>query len=298
MKKINAFCSYSSILSQREYPGILKAFYKYNSNILLSLYDIKYYLMNEKKLLEDIFNGANSVFLDSGVYEVETSLNRGLANYKWNFILYLDTLKWVLSEFNLDNKVFIANFDTNNLSLNEQIETSIDTFNELDRDSNLKNAKYVFTIHSKYLKAEDLEASGIQDCISNFKKSAIIAMPEKELGTTLSDKINSIKILTSLGYPLHLLGCLDPTHLIIFALAGARNFDGLNWLKFYFNNKLSYYRNIYDVDLIKGSVVDSRSYIINNCIYIDKLVNNLEYSITTEDYSMFEEEQRILSGLA
>lgn len=104
--------------------------------------------------------------------------------------------------------------------------------------------------------------------------------------------------MISQGYPLHILGCLDPTYMIIFALIGVRNFDGLNWLKFYFNNKLSYYRNIYDLDLIKGNVVDPRSYIINNCIYLDKLINDIEYSIATEDYSMFEEECSILSELA
>ena len=109
--------------------------------------------------------------------------------------------------------------------------------------------------------------------------------------------MKSIKLLTSQGLPLHLLGCLDPMHLIIFALAGVRYFDGLNWLKFYFNNKVSYYRNQYELDLIKGNVIDTRSYVINNCIYLEKLINDLEYSIANEDYYMFEEERRILSEL-
>jgi len=72
MEMIRAFCSYSSVLASREYLQILNTYYKYNSNILLSLYDIKYYLRNEKTLLQDIFERSNSVFLDSGIYEIET----------------------------------------------------------------------------------------------------------------------------------------------------------------------------------------------------------------------------------
>lgn len=297
MEMIKAFCSYSSVLSQREYLSILKSFYKYNTNILLSLYDIRYCLQNEKNLLRDIFNRANSVFLDSGLYEVETSSRRGLSNNEWDYKLYLDTLKWVLSEFNLNGKLYVSSYDNYRLNLNEQVETSVDTFEKIGSEFDLKDARYVFTIHINPLKEVDWEKSNIRTLVSAFKKPALIAVPEKELGMSLYDKIKAIKILTSQGYPLHLLGCLDPTHLIIFALAGIRYFDGLNWLKFYFNNKLSYYRNLYELDLIKGNVVDPRSYVINNCVYIDKLINDLEYSIATEDYSLFEEERRILSKL-
>ena len=263
----------------------------------MSLYDIRYYLQDEKNLLRDIFSKANSIFLDSGVYEVETSSRRGLAINEWDYELYLDTLKWVLSESNLNGKLYVNNYDNYSLSLNKQIETSIDSFKKIDGEFGLTDARYVFTIHIDPLKVADWEKSNIQTLVSDFKDSALIAIPEKELGASLHDKIKSIRILTSLGYPLHLLGCLDPTHLIIFALAGVRYFDGLNWLKFYFNNKLSYYRNQYELDLIRGNVVDPRLYVINNCVYIDKLINDLEYSIATKDYSLFEEERRILSQL-
>lgn len=297
MEMIKAFCSYSSVLSQREYKSILEAFYKYNNNILLSLYDIRYYLLDEENLLRDIFSKANSVFLDSGVYEVETSLRRGLAINEWNYELYLDTLKWVLSVSNLNGKLYVNNYDNYSLSLNKQMETSIDSFKKIDGEFGLTDVRYVFTIHIDPLKVTDWEKSNIQTLVSDFKDSALIAIPEKELGANLHDKIKSVRILTSLGYSLHLLGCLDPTHLIIFALAGVHCFDGLNWLKFYFNNKLSYYKNQYEVDLIRGNVIDQRSYVINNCLYIDKLINDLEYSIATKDYSLFEEERRILSQL-
>ena len=297
MELIKAFCSYSSVLSQREYLSIIKSYYKYNTNMLLSLYDIRYYLQNDKNLLRDIFYKANSVFLDSGVYEVETSSRLGLNNHEWDYRLYLDTLKWVLSEFNLNGKLYVSSYDNYRLSLNEQVEASIDSFEKMGSEFDLKDASYVFTIRIYPFKEVDWERSNIQTLVSAFKNPAIIAIPEKELGMGLYDKIKCIKILTSQGFPLHLLGCLDPTHLIIFALAGVRYFDGLNWLKFYFNNKLSYYRNLYELDLIKGNVVDPRSYVINNCVYIDKLINDLEYSIATEDYSLFEEERRILSKL-
>lgn len=296
MEMIKAFCSYSSVLSQKEYLSILESFYKYNSNVLLSLYDIRYYLNDKIDLLQNIFNRVRFVFLDSGVYEAEAYSIRGLEYNEWNSTLYLDTLKWILSEFDLKDKVYITNYDKP-LSLNLQIETAIETFKEINNEFNHINPKYVFIIHTNPLEVEDWKRSNIRSLAPSFGNAVVIAIPEKELGHNLSDKIKSIKILNSHGYPLHILGCLDPTHIIIYALAGARYFDGLNWLKFYFNNKLSYYRNLYEIDLIIGNVVDPRSYVVNNSIYIDKLINDLEYSIANEDYSTFEEEQLILSKL-
>lgn len=297
MEKIKAFYSYSSAFSQRDFLPLLKSFYNYNDKILLSLYDIKYFLLNENDIMRNIFSEERPVFLDSGIYEIEALLRMGLKINKWDYNEYLNTLEWILSEFSPRGKLYIANYDNRRISLSDQIKSYNDTLTKIDGEFSSLNIDYVFTIHCNPLTVHNAIRPIIQAIVSDLKGSVLVAIPEKELGTNIYDKISNIKFILSQGYPLHLLGCFDPAHLIIFSLAGVRYFDGLNWLKFYFNNKTSYYRNTYDLDLIKGNVNDPRSCVINNCIYMGKLINDLEYSIAMGDYSLFDEELHMLSEI-
>jgi len=65
----------------------------------------------------------------------------------------------------------------------------------------------------------------------------IIAIPERELGHGIMQRIEAVKSirasLNELGkyYPLHLLGTGNPMSLIPFAEAGADSFDGLEWCR-------------------------------------------------------------------
>ena len=127
------------------------------------------------------FTRADSVFLDSGVYEVDASLKRGLSSNRWDYLSYLDTLRWILSEFDLNSKLYISNYDNRYLNLNEQIEFSINTFKRINSEFKLKDTKYVFTIHTNLTNVEDFERSNIQALTSSYKDLALIAIPGERI---------------------------------------------------------------------------------------------------------------------
>lgn len=296
MQEIKVFNSYSSALSPIEFIDILNIYSKYTPNLLLSLYDIRYYIREAKLDMKTILAEKQAIFFDSGIYEVELYNKFNMDSHQWSISMYYETLIWALKEAELINDIYISNYDNRTLNVSEQIDTSLEIFSKIDHDFSSLDLNYVFTLHgdpieiTKIVKARE---SNIRKKLDRF----IIAVPEKELGTNIKEKIKNVQHILSLKLPIHLLGCLDPKFLIIFSFLGVQYFDGLNWLKFYFNNKAAYYRNLYELDLIKGNVFDPRSYVISNCIYLDSLINDIEYSILSQDYSSFEEENMLLDHI-
>jgi queuine/archaeosine tRNA-ribosyltransferase len=63
----------------------------------------------------------------------------------------------------------------------------------------------------------------------------MIGIPERELGVGLVERINSVAAIrnamneTGTYCPLHVLGTGNPRSLVLFSIAGADSFDGLEW---------------------------------------------------------------------
>lgn len=296
MEEIKAFNSYSSALSPAEFMDILNIYSKYTPNMLLSLYDINYYLKQDKLFTRKILAEKQAIFFDSGIYEIESYNKFNMTSHDWDIPKYHETLRWVLDEADFIKNVYISNYDNRALCISEQVDESIKVFEDIRHDFSKLDITYVFTLHgnpSEIAKIINARKSDISEKFGSF----VIAVPEKELGTNIAETIKNLRYLLSLDLPIHLLGCLDPKFLIMFSFLGVKYFDGLNWLKFYFNDKAAYYRNLYELDLINGKVLDSRSYVINNCIYLDSLINDIEYSILSQDYSSFQEEKMLLDRI-
>jgi hypothetical protein len=296
MEEIKVFYSYSSALSPVEFKDILNIYSKYTPNILLSLYDINYYLKEEGPFMRKILSEKQAIFFDSGIYEVESYNRFNINSHEWGISEYYETLWRVLGEINLNKNIYISNYDNRTLNLSEQLDESIKTFTDIEKDFSSLGIDYVFTLHGNPIEIAGLLKARKSDITERFD-NFVIAVPEKELGNNILEKIKNLRYLLLLNFPIHLLGCLDPKFLIIFSIMGVGYFDGLNWLKFYFNNKVAYYRNLYELDLINDKVLDSRSYVINNCIYLENLISDIEYSIISQDYSGFEDEKMILDRI-
>src|SRR5262249_26310347 len=80
-------------------------------------------------------------------------------------------------------------------------------------------------------------ASRIVSIVASKIDPLILAIPERELGDGLRERVRTIreirKALNNLGkyYPLHLLGTGNPISIIALAAAGADAFDGLEWCR-------------------------------------------------------------------
>ncbi len=89
-----------------------------------------------------------------------------------------------------------------------------------------------------------VDASEIGECASYIVSEVaaridpiMVAIPERELGNGLIEKIRTVRriraSLNTIGryYPLHLLGTGNPFTMIALAAAGADSFDGLEWCR-------------------------------------------------------------------
>jgi len=65
----------------------------------------------------------------------------------------------------------------------------------------------------------------------------LVAVPERALGDGLEERVRTVRAVRSaldeLGFycPIHLLGTGNPISILVYALAGADTFDGLEWCK-------------------------------------------------------------------
>ena len=262
-------------------------------SILLSLYDLKYiYDMNSIVNILKKFNG--EIFLDSGTFEYENNFNQNdiyYYDYKrktWNYNKFISTLNKLKLN---DSKYFIVNFDDRN-TLDIQISKSIQFFNQFD-----KNIHKVLLVHpyNQYW-----DKTIIFDLISYINKTIesfyILGVTEKEIGARLIDKIININLLrknldniSNKYIPIHIFGCGDPKNIILLFFAGADIFDGLSWLRFYFKEKSSHYNIEFEYDKIQYKKLNS-DLILHNIQYLSNLVNELNYTINSQNFDKFNQE--------
>lgn len=80
-------------------------------------------------------------------------------------------------------------------------------------------------------------ASSIVASVAAELSPTMVAIPERELGDGLRERIKTVRrirsALNALGryYPLHLLGTGNPITVLALAVAGADSFDGLEWCR-------------------------------------------------------------------
>ena len=78
--------------------------------------------------------------------------------------------------------------------------------------------------------------STVADLAPELSTFDIVGVTEKELGTSLADRLVTISTLRTalddadLALPIHIFGSLDPLLSVVYWMAGAEVFDGLTWM--------------------------------------------------------------------
>ena len=302
---INEFPKIVFSFSSRSIYNIENLFYSYqnfliNHSILISLYDL-HYTFNKEKFYEIIQNFKNEVFLDSGVFEAQKTINPSniyIYNYQgksWDREIYDNYLK------SIKNRVknpYIVNFDTYN-DLESQVANSNTYFSEFDSE-----LKKILLIHPEIGEWNKKDVIKLIKLLFNSERYFnILGITEKELGLTFQQKISNIflfrKTLDELfeGYvPIHIFGCSDPRGIVSYFLSGGDIFDGLGWIRFYFNRHSSYYKNEFYYDLLNGKTWNN-DIILHNIQYLNTLSKDLNYSIINNDFDDFLEELKVVETI-
>lgn len=120
-----------------------------------------------------------------------------------------------------------------------------------DRDAlpHVRLAPIVHVPPTKALWLPDIVAT-----VAGATKPPLIAVAERELGAGVLERARAVQQIRraldshGLGVPLHLLGTGNPISLLIYALAGADTFDGLEWCQTVVDHKsaLLFHHQQYD----------------------------------------------------
>jgi hypothetical protein len=202
--------------------------------ILVSAYDLCYGLIPGLDGLGSIPRGGvlgnpEVLFIDSGGYEIRngpsSELNRyALSPHDWGDLEY----RAVLNRVNPDGDVVMVNLETRE-SAQRQIEIACELFDSYPR-----------LLHDFLLKPSKdalfLSTNTLREIAPDLARFDFVGVTEKELGTSLADRLANIATLrlamdeADLPIPIHVFGSLDPLLSVIYWFAGAEVFDGLTWI--------------------------------------------------------------------
>jgi len=247
--------------------------------VLFSAYDLYYKHYPGPNELGEI---ADVIFIDSGGYEkledhdLSSVYRMPWPSKEWD----IDKLRVTLSAIPKEYNIVIANYD--------------DVKQPKPIKSQVQEAKVFFAEYPHYLndilirketKTQDfIQLESVIANISLFREFDIIGLTEKELGSSLIERMEKIaRIRTALdneniNSPLHIFGSLDPISSCLYFISGAEIFDGLTWLRYaYINGVATYNENFRFLKQdLKEKYQSSLKFIYhNNLMAIGKLCDEM-----------------------
>lgn len=200
-------------------------------SVLVSAYDLeKREGYNQKEFIKNIVAYRESggvILLDSGSYEKYRNKNKSWCREKFhNSIKSIPyDLMFCFDEYDLKQ-------DTPELA--EEIIESV------AKDQQQTSMPVLPIIHTRTNKNGEYLFDSLPELVLEVTKRlspSLIAIPERELGDGLIERIKNIvkirSLLNTLTYyqPIHILGTGDPIVIPFFIAAGADSFDGLEWCR-------------------------------------------------------------------
>jgi len=218
--------------------------------VLLSAYDLEY-----SRISKGINLPPQLLFIDSGGYECSSIvdfIDEEKDSYRpknWNQRLYKKHVRAVLKK---DIPKVIVSYDNPRLRqpLNNQIKLANKMFSEFDNTNKKFIREILIKPESKDEKRQSLPINKVIKTIKKFQPFRIIGFTEKELGTSLLERMANIaKVRQALAKSkmkqfIHIFGSLDPVSTPLYSMSGADIFDGLTWLRYaYYEGNAIYQRN-------------------------------------------------------
>lgn len=196
---------------------------------LLSAYDIHYGFVPEDPFA---WPETKYLFVDSGGYETNDSFDlseRNKFNYRvmpWNEKMMKEVYERACSTPKLENTTIILSGFDQQTAVTAQLEHFA-----------LLQQQFPDAVINHLIKITD-NMDTIVNALANYRNLQgiqILGFTEKELGSTLNERLRNIifvrKKLTETGWDgcIHIFGGLEPSLMKLYYAAGADIFDGLSW---------------------------------------------------------------------
>lgn len=200
-------------------------------SILVSAYDLEEKEeYNQKEFIENIATykeAGGVILLDSGSYEKHRNNNKSWCREKFhNLIRSIPfDLMFCFDEYDLKQDIPELAAEIIDSVAKDQQQTSVPVLPIIHARTN-KDGEYIF---------DSLPELVLE--VTKRLNPPLIAIPERELGDGLQERIKNIvkirALLNTLAYyqPIHILGTGDPIVIPFFIAAGADSFDGLEWCR-------------------------------------------------------------------
>lgn len=263
---------------------------KVSKSYLVSAYDVYYGLMPENP--ED-WPETDFLFVDSGGYEINGSYDlseRNKFNYKvrpWDIIKMENVYERVCNSEKFKNSCIILSCYDEYAPIEKQFENSRKlakkfpkaTINTLVKCENINDL-------INYIREHKIDEYNIK----------ILGITEKELGSTLRDRIRNLILIRKTlfeqqwsGY-IHIFGGLEPSLTKIYFWAGADIFDGLAWQRFWLkDNTFLYSPDKYKVNL--DEFENKFVMMCKNLSFIQELCNELSANYNSRQEKILELEE-------
>lgn len=255
---------------------------------LVSLYDLHHHL-GQVPADEATGTGAHR-FLDSGGYEVHPSvdvldLQGAPGRHPWSPDRYVAAARAHARAGDT-----LVSFDDPSLSLAEQVRQGLMLFDEVGLDGVRRD----LLLHPNGATPTELA----QLVAARSAEFDILGLTEKDIGEPwflgaafLRELRCRLDARLDRYLPIHVFGCLDPRTLPYLFFAGADVFDGLAWMRYYFRDGHAYYAKEIEHEVSPETLVGrgklTRVLLAHNVEQLERLRNDLQYSVLVGDYQPF-----------
>lgn len=262
--------------------------------MLISAYDIAYdYIPMPDKAMTDFTIVDSGGYEISNIHDLSTIYMQQGEKKEWD----INKLKHIFDKWPEHIPGIFVSYDNENerITISEQIKKANSLF-----------SKYSGQLNTLLLKPENndpyLNISSIIPHLKSLRGFNIIGVTEKELGSSLLDRMCSISELrlalddSNINAPIHVFGSLDPISTCLYFLAGAEIFDGLTWLRYgyksgnamYTSNFAAKHIGIYrSDDFIKARTMQ------NNLDVLVNIKNQMNKFLIDKDFSKFNENSQL-----
>lgn len=253
--------------------------------LLVSAYDL-YNIKDGKKLMMKILKDYaknNMLLVDSGTFE-----SYWLNDKTWTFDKYKKIIKEISGDIYTSYDE-IPKPDDNLTKISSQVKKFAKDSSNISKHSHCATVVHGNT-PSQLIKV-------VEDNAKKEEEPSMYAIPERDCGKTIKDKITTIKKIRNIlseknsANILHILGCGNPLSIGMFAFAGADSFDSIDWSRWTIDPKTLQFMDLNHIELInctceicKRKTVDSTNKaLLHNLLFYQKFTQELQTAILKDN---------------
>ena len=254
--------------------------------ILISAYDLHHLIPSRHKHVSKIisdYSKKNFIFLDSGTFE-----SYWLSDHRWTFSKYKIQIKNVNSDF-------YTSFDSVPTIDKNYDEIEKETVSNIKKSKNLGKSNVCIGVCHGQTPSQLIKL--IKKIINSNFQPQMLAIPERDCGKTIADKIKTVQAIRQLADQasskilLHVLGLGNPLTMALLTFSGANSFDSVDWSRWIVDRRTLQFTDLANLFLTgcsckacKATKIDfTLRAMFHNLLFYQEFVQGLQKTIIDKE---------------